>query len=342
MLVFNSCEKVNMQKSQSLADFDKLDLTGINVSFKDNMLVFGSTEDYLKMKDLSTTNSFDQRLKSFFPAFKSVEDVYNEFIESDKYKNLTSLNEIYQFQDKIRIIKSGDEIIIDPKLDYEKAKLYNQQGMIRIGDEIIQREHDKISILKISSVKNFNNLAYEFLNNKSVKVTELLVLTRPIKNFNIENEFLEKRSTTTYDCAVYWCSTITSTSCSSQKYRVRGEVSVKIDDGNYKLIEFGANTKSYKRGLFGIWAASSEGFWLEQNGVININYTRFSDNTFFGSINFDVTANSVVGGSTNTIIKGDVAPDSNTRFLNWTYSVNIIPQLTVGSDTRARECHIGF
>lgn len=91
-----------------------------------------------------------------------------------------------------------------------------------------------------------------------------------------------------------------------------------------------------------MWVSSSEGFFLEQNGTISINYTRFSDNTYVGSILFQVGANSGTVGSTNTISRADVAPDSNTRYLNWGASVNIFGDLTLNNTFVPQSCRIQF
>lgn len=202
-LLYTSCTKndnlntaaLKKNPNQSISTkSDVLDLSNIKVGFKHDMLVFETMEDYQALSKLvSKTNSFDKKLKSIFPTFKSVEDVYYEFIESDIMKNMKSIDEIYLYQDKIRISKLNDEITLDPKLSYEKSKLHNHSGIIQIGKEVIKREYDKVSILSINQINNIDNLEQEFLTNPFVKVEKIQVLTKT-------NEILEQRGWTTYDC----------------------------------------------------------------------------------------------------------------------------------------------
>jgi hypothetical protein len=324
MLVFNSCEKVNMQKSQSLADFDKLDLTGINVSFKDNYLVFKTEEDYRKMTELyNSTRDFAFKLKQIFPNFKSNEDAYFEFIESDKFKNLNSVQDLYKYKNKIHIYKDREEIFIDPLLMFEKAKLFNENGIVQIGDELVKRTHDREQILKLNQIRNPKDLMLEFDNNTLVRENPFILKVMNSYDSHNHTKSLEQRNV---DCYDYWCKTITSTSCNSHEYRIKGEV--VIECGTQNVVHFqGAKTKTYKRGFLGIWTSSKDGFILRQTGTLRLQVdiygllltTPFIIDVASSSLGSDNTIEAVrVESNGGVLVKEEYYVEfQGTRFVNY-------------------------
>lgn len=326
-LLYTSCTKNDLLNTTALkkstdqalhSKSDKLDLANIKVSFKHDMLVFETMEDYLAMTKLvSTTNSFDKKLKSIFPSFKSIEDVYFEFIESDKFKNMSSVDEIYKYKDFLNIYKIGEETFIDPLMYFEKAKIFNSNGMIQIGHEIIMRKYDEMKSLKISEIKDINNLVIEFKNNSQVISKSIKVLTKSTEeNFKgtLEPRFYS-------ECAMYWCSDPSSNSCSSHKFRVIGRVYVELWGNTSGVTNVGAFTKSYKRGIFGIWASSSTDIKLQQSGMVRLNlYTeQGGGGGYSADYYYDISALSSFG-ETSTIERSYQPPSG--YYLN-NYSANI-------------------
>lgn len=291
-----SCEKENINNKhiQSSDKSDKLDLSDIRISFDNDILIFGDINDYLAMSEkVNRTKNFGQKMKEIFPKFKSSEDAYYEFIESDKLKTLGSINDIYKYSNIVHITKVGDDIFIDPLLFFEKSKLFNENGILQIGDEVFKREYDEVRVLKISHIDNFDNLQVEFVQNKSVKVYPVKLIINGIDNSVKIPEALEQRAT---NCQNLWCDDPSAT-CSTHKYRVRGEVIVEISQpGN--VLRFGARTKSYKRGLFGAWFSERDGFDLKQSGTVTT--TVLIDNSV-QTATWNVQAQSSYTGSDHTI-----------------------------------------
>jgi hypothetical protein len=304
MMIFNSCEKEYINTKQNINISHNLDLSNIKVSFKNDMLVFESLNDYKKMFELySVTKDFSKNLKKYFPYFKSIEDAYFEFIESDNFKNLSSHDEIYKYQDFLHIYKEGTETFIDPLLYFEKAKIFNSNGMVQIGNEIIKRKYDEIKSLKISEVNDVNNLFSEFKNNSQVKSESIKVLIKSTEGTSTEEKNKGSLEPRVYsECAMYWCSDPASGSCSSHKYRVIGRIYVETWIGTNGLTNVGAFTKSYKRGLFGIWASSSSDIKLKQSGNITLNlYTeQGGGGGYSADYNYDISKESSFG-ETSTI-----------------------------------------
>lgn len=324
-LLYTSCTKNDLLNTTALkkstdqalhSKSDKFDLSNIKVSFKHDMLVFETMEDYLAMAKLvSTTNSFDKKLKSIFPSFKSIEDVYFEFIESDKFKNMSSVDEIYKYKDFLNIYKVKDEIFIDPLLYLEKAKIYNFEGMVQIGEDIIKRGHIEIETLKQNDIDNYNDLRSEFKFNKSVRKSQVQLIVERSDAVSQNSGKLEQRA----DCAVLWCNDVASNSCSSHEYRVRGEIVIEASQPG-DVLGSGARTKSYKKGFLGIWASSRDGYWLEQSGTVTTTVLLLTNNTV-QTATVDVGVQSTSIGSDHTIEK--ISGSCCVQLINYSFNVSI-------------------
>lgn len=326
IVLFYSCTKggVETNGTSNSSSISKL-------SYKNKMLVFNSVDDYifvsdqLKKRDLNTKG-----FKDAFPEFISMEDAYLQFINSKQYENLQSIDELARYKDFLRIRKEEGEVYIEPLLDLEKPKLYNSEGFIQIGDQIIKRELDQEIILNAKFVDSYSALKKEFSNKDNLIVSPVKILIQNTTS-HISQGGLEPRA----DCLDYWCNDPSVQNC-TWKYKFIGTTIFDNPSGMYSVTTVGAETRSYKKGTFG-WSLNKDGFYLDQTGTVTVT----TQSTLDGSINtttFTVNEHSSYTGSDHTIENYNqgccltiLSASSNVTFTGIRYN---------GSTAYPKSCHL--
>jgi hypothetical protein len=287
-----SCTKSGIKtEDQSLSS-----ISG-KISFKNNMLVFNSTDDYIFMSDQLNKQALDaQVLKQMFPSFKSMEEAYWILINSKEFENLQSLEQLNQYKDFLRVRKENGDVYIEPLLDLEKPIFYNSEGFVQIGDEIIKRDLNQETILNTKFVDSYSDLKREFSTKTNLKVFPVnLVIQTTGSLVSNNNGVLEPRA----DCLDYWCDDASNPNC-TWKYKFIGSTIFDNPSGATATSTSGARTRSYKKGVFG-FALSRDGFYLEQSGTVTVTAQSKINPALITTTTFNINEHSSYTGSDHTI-----------------------------------------